>query len=242
MTDDERFQLRFGPYKSPRFRYGTTVACKVRGECDIYELPDALIPWPMGRPHGARGGNSLIVYRGLAKAVRKEAGIVVEHWWGAGHSSVAKWRHELEVPRNNKGTLQLRVEHFSEEWADEARKKAYAKARDPERREKIAAARYGKKRPQSVIDAMRKANTGRKASAATRAKMSRTHKKCGTRPPRIGEPWTDAEDELVRTLPIKEVAAKTGRTEGAVNTRRRALKLPDGRRKENRRQRTNDDK
>jgi hypothetical protein len=42
-------------------------------------------------------------------------------------------------------------------------------------------------------------------------------------------PWTAAEDELVRTLPGKEVARMTGRTLTAVYSRRLVLGLPDGR-------------
>jgi len=44
-------------------------------------------------------------------------------------------------------------------------------------------------------------------------------------------PWAAAEDTLVRTLPAKEVAQKTGRTLRAVYDRRRGLGMPDGRRK-----------
>jgi hypothetical protein len=35
--------------------------------------------------------------------------------------------------------------------------------------------------------------------------------------------WTAAEDELARTLPVKEVARRTGRSPAAVYMRRRAL-------------------
>jgi hypothetical protein len=42
--------------------------------------------------------------------------------------------------------------------------KLWAKAREPERRAKISAAKLGKPRPPSVVKAMRRAATGRKAS------------------------------------------------------------------------------
>jgi len=51
------------------------------------------------------------------------------------------------------------------------------------RRAKIAAAKLGKPRPPEVIEALRRANLGKKLSAATRAKMSATHKRLGTWPP-----------------------------------------------------------
>src|SRR5262249_26605268 len=111
----------------------------------------------------------------------------------------------------------------------------HAKSRDPEadaaRREKIAAAKRGKPRPRHVIEAMRKANLGRKHTGEARAKMSEAHRARGTRPPWLGPPWSPKEDALVRRLPAAEAAARTGRTLAAVYSRRRALRLPDGRRR-----------
>jgi hypothetical protein len=52
----------------------------------------------------------------------------------------------------------------------------------------------------------------------------------GPRPGRWGR-WTEAEDELVRTLPPAEAARRTGRTLAAVYVRRGALGLHDARRK-----------
>jgi hypothetical protein len=43
--------------------------------------------------------------------------------------------------------------------------------------------------------------------------------------------WTASEDELVGTLPIQEVAERTGRTPGAVRTRRYNLGVTDKRKK-----------
>jgi hypothetical protein len=61
--------------------------------------------------------------------------------------------------------------------------KMWAKARDPVRRAKIAAAKRGVPRPPHVVEGMRQRMLGRKPSAATRAKMSATHKRIGTWPP-----------------------------------------------------------
>ena len=231
MIDDERFKLRFGPYKTPRFSYGATVQCEVWGEVQIVGQSDGRLPWPLGRRKGTSSRASLIVYKGLAKAVSKEANQAICHWWGVCPTTVWKWRKALGVPTNNEGTTQLRSEYFQEDWAKEAQKKAVSKARDPQRRAKIAAARRGKKRPPHVIEALRRANTGRKLGKAHRQKMSEAHKKRGTRPPWLNAPWTPEEDELLRTLPPKEVAKRTGRTMPAVLNRRHKLKLPDGRRR-----------
>jgi hypothetical protein len=67
------------------------------------------------------------------------------------------------------------------------------------------------------------------ASTEARRKMSAAQRRRGTRPPKAGRPWTAEEDALVRALPAKEVAARTGRTLGAVHDRRRILGMPDGR-------------
>jgi hypothetical protein len=34
MSDDDRFRLLLGPYKTPRFPYGSVVHCEVRGLSD----------------------------------------------------------------------------------------------------------------------------------------------------------------------------------------------------------------
>jgi hypothetical protein len=110
--------------------------------------------------------------------------------------------------------------------------RARAKARDPERRAKIAAARRGKPRPRHVIEAMRAANLGRPLSEETRRKMSEAHRRRGTRPPKAGRPWTAAEDTLLSAgMSAAEVAKRTGRTLTAACKRRGQLGLPDGRRK-----------
>ena len=56
----------------------------------------------------------------------------------------------------------------------------------PERRRKIAEAKRGKKRPRHVMQALRRANPGRKLPEEQRAKMSETHKRRGTIPPKTG--------------------------------------------------------
>jgi hypothetical protein len=226
MKDADRFRLLFGPYRTPRFRYGRTVLCEVRGEVIIVGLSDGPIPWPVGKKGRAKG---LVVYQGLAKAVRRESELAVAHWWGITEQTVWKWRKALGVGATTEGTSRLRHDYFGEPWARKARKKALAKARDPDRREKIAAAKRGKPRPPEVVEAVRRARLGKNLSEETRRRMSEAHRRRGTRPPKAGSPWSAAEDELVRTLPASEAARRTGRTLVAVWARRRQLGLPDGR-------------
>ena len=80
MNDADRFRLRFGPYKTPRFRYGKIASCEVRGEVRIVGLSEGRIRWPIGQSR--QGPLALIVFGALAKAVRRESNLAVAHWWG----------------------------------------------------------------------------------------------------------------------------------------------------------------
>jgi hypothetical protein len=112
---------------------------------------------------------------------------------------------------------------MSEPWADAARAKAHAKARDPERCEKIAAARRGKPRPAHVVQAVVDARLGSHHTAEARAKMSATHRGRGTLVPGT-RVWTTEEDEMALTMPPAEVARRTGRSIEAVYIRRGVLR------------------
>lgn len=228
MDDAKRFRLRFGRYRTPRFRYGAKVEDARRGSVKIVGITDAPIPWPIGMK---RGGKSPVLYGALIRAVQRESNQAVAHWWGVSGQTVTAWKKALGVPVTTEGTSKLRSAHFHEPWAREAQKKAWAKARDARRREKIAAAKRGKPRPAHVIEAMRQANLGKQHSAETRRKMSEAHKRRRSWPPAAGRPWKAEEDELVRTLRIADVATRTGRTESAVKNRRVKLGVPDGRTK-----------
>jgi hypothetical protein len=227
LHDEDRYRLWHGPYQAPRFRYGRVVWCEVRGEVTICGLTDAPIPWPVG----IKGSNrALVIYGALAKAVRTEANQAVAHWWGVTPQTVTKWRKAMEVGPTTEGTSKLRSAYSQEEWFVEAAKKAHAKARDPQRRAKIAAAKRGKMRPKHVVEAMRQGRAGKGHSPEARGKMRAAALRNGSRSPKAGRAWTTEEDELLRTLPAQEVARRTGRSLTAVYSRRRKLGLPDGRR------------
>jgi hypothetical protein len=230
MASPDNARLLFGPYRTPRFRYGATVFCEMRGYIEIVGLSTGRIPWPIGKR--GRGRRSLVVYKGLAKAVQREASVAICHWWGITAQTVTKWRKALDVGRMNEGTTRVfQLSTFRPAFIA-GRKKAHAKARDPVRCAKIAAAKMGKKRPPHVIQALIKANLGRKPSEETLKKMSAAHLRRGTRPPKAGRPWTKKENRLIRLLPAAEVAARTNRTLLAVYSQRRILGLPDGRRRD----------
>jgi hypothetical protein len=117
MEDAERFRL-LGKYRTPRFRYGRKVLCAVRGEVTIVGMTEAPIPWPVGK--GGRGRHSLVVYKGLAKAVRLESNQAVAYWWGVDVQTVSKWRKALGIGPITEGTSRLYREYTKEPWAVEA--------------------------------------------------------------------------------------------------------------------------
>jgi hypothetical protein len=122
-----------------------------------------------------KGGRrpALILYGDLAKAVRRESAEAVMHFWGVKANTVWQWRKALGVPQYNDGTTRLKSELLSA-WLDEIRPMTWSVEG---RGEKIAASRRGKPRPPHVIDAVRKASTGRRHSEETRRKMSEAHQR-----------------------------------------------------------------
>jgi hypothetical protein len=62
-----RPRLHFGPYSTPRFRIGERVEDDRRGLVRIVKVSDGRIQWPIAK---GPSGLSLVLYRGLARAVR----------------------------------------------------------------------------------------------------------------------------------------------------------------------------
>jgi hypothetical protein len=145
MVPDSR-QLQFGPYRTPRFKYGQKVLCEARGEVKIVRPSSGRIPWPMGT-NGNLGQLSLLLYGDLARAVRQETNAAVCHHWGVSRFSVSKWRKALGV-RRTEGTTRWRVAYGKSPEAEEFIKAMATKARDPVRLAKIGAAKRGKPRKQ----------------------------------------------------------------------------------------------
>ncbi len=153
MEDADRFRL-IGKYRTLRFRIGQRVRCQVRGEMVIRGMTAAPIPWPLGSLKGRGGRHSLIVYKDLAKAVRRESELAICHWFGVCPLAVRKWHRALGVGFATDETSQLFREYISE-FGDAMRALGVLKARDPERRRKIAEARRCKPRPAHVGEAVR---------------------------------------------------------------------------------------
>jgi hypothetical protein len=117
----------------------------------ITGMTDAPILWPVGK-HGP-GRHSPIVYKGLAKAIRRESNQAIAHWWGVDVQTVTKWRRLLSVGIATEGTSRLHMETI-EQTGEGMRALGVLKARDPERCRKIAETMRGKPRPPHVLEAM----------------------------------------------------------------------------------------
>ncbi len=214
MRDSDRFKLRFGPYSTPKFKYGQVVFCEVRGEVEIVGLTDAKIPWPIGKRGHTK---TFIVFAGLADAVRKESNQAVCHWWGITPQTVTKWRNALGVPTLTPGTSALRSDVFTPKRQRAMRVARNERGYTPERAEKIRQAKLGKPRPKRVIAALRTSHLGKKWTDEQRQLVRKTRMR---KNPRSYAPWTAEEDELVRTKMIREVVELTGRPHGVVERRR----------------------
>src|SRR5215204_6501115 len=94
VTDDDRFRLLFGPYKTPVFQYGDTAFCEIRDEVILCGLTNGPIPWPIGR-RAAKGpcsrARAVVLCGALADAVRRESAQAGAHWFGASLDTVWKW-------------------------------------------------------------------------------------------------------------------------------------------------------
>jgi hypothetical protein len=174
------------------------------------------IPWPVvARP----GKPTLIVCGDLVRALRREAAVAVMHGWGVTSPTVWRWRKALGVTGDTEGAARLKAENGRRHY--EAVK---AKLHAPAAVGKSAAARRGRPLSAEHREKLRTANLGKRLSDATRRKLSATRKRLGLKAPDRTD-WAPWEDELLRTLPPKEVARRTGRPIWAVYGRRFRLRV-----------------
>jgi hypothetical protein len=205
-----RFKLHHGPYRTPRFKFGATVKDEIRGKVKIIGISDARIPWPLAHYWARR---SVVVYRGLAKAIRRESVQAVAYWFGISVDKVRLARRALGVPIHNGGTHWLRKRLAETPEFRRMARKAWATAgeREPNR------GMLGKSHPKSVRRRISRSLLGRVQSAASLRKRSQSLKRNGS-----WRHWT-ADETALLSLPIHEVAERTGRTLVAIRLRRRKL-------------------
>jgi hypothetical protein len=105
--DPDKVKLLHRPYCCPRLRRGDRAHCLYRDKDVIVTgLSAGRIPWPLCKPIG-RGYPGLLVEEELARAIRCESSLAVQHWGGASPRVVWCWRQALGVPRFNEGSLRL---------------------------------------------------------------------------------------------------------------------------------------
>src|SRR5262249_12918398 len=106
------YRLPHGPYTPPALRRRDRATCLFRdADVVITSWSDGRISWPRCRRPGTHGGGSgLLVDAELARAVRLESSLAIQHGWGVSYAVVCRWRKALGVPALNEGSARLRQE------------------------------------------------------------------------------------------------------------------------------------
>jgi len=95
-NNDPISQLHFGPYVTPVCFVGAVVECEARGLVTIVRLSDGPIAWPVGERDGRE---DLVVFKGLARAVRQESPEAVAEAWGISPQTARQWQATCSRPR-----------------------------------------------------------------------------------------------------------------------------------------------
>jgi hypothetical protein len=91
--------LRYGLYVTPVVTAGVVVECEVRGLVQIVGLSRGPIRWPIGERDGK---GELVVFKGLARAVRQESPPAVAAAWGVSLATAERWKTACCHPRRRK--------------------------------------------------------------------------------------------------------------------------------------------
>jgi hypothetical protein len=159
----------------------------------------------------------------VARAVRSESSLAIQHWWGVNFRTVWCWRQALGVPPYNEGTTRLHAM-----WNEENGARLRGKKLPPEQveRRRRTALELGLRPPGLPAElrwtAEELAFLGTMPDEDVAAKIGRTatgvrvkRSRCQIPNP-IGTWWSAQEVAFLGTLPDHEVARRTGRTLGAV--------------------------
>ena len=201
-------------YVVPAAIPGTRVECEVRGRVNAVGLSDAPQPWPIGESNGER---SLVVYKGLSKALRQETAGDVAAAWGVSLDAVRNWRQSLGLPEQDPGAQPTGTEGLGPVPVNTRRWTAY----EDEIVSRFAPALAAQKLRRSFQQVMKR-----------RSKLGLPHLKPGPLPisgergiaEQINRPWTAAEDAIVLEASAGEAAQRTGRSIKAVYLRRYKLR------------------
>jgi hypothetical protein len=232
LRHSEHVRLLHGPYTAPALRRGDKATCLFRdGDVLITGWSDGRIPWPRCRLPGTHGGGSgLLVDEELARAVRSESSLAIQHWWGVNFRTVWCWRQALGVEELNEGSRKLRLA-LNAEYA--ARRKGKKLPPEQVERRRRTAQELGLRPPPPPAEVLWTAEEltvlGTMPDEDVAAKLGRTATgvrvkrwKCGIPNP-AGSLWNAEEIALLGTLPDREVAKRLGRSLGAVLQKRITL-------------------
>jgi len=124
MCDAECYKLLHGPYYPPRVGVGSELFCEIQGYVRCRKWSDGPIVWPRACAPGRNGRPAYVLCGDLIRAVRCEASLAIQHWWGVSESLVSRWRKALGVDQFNEGTLRLYSAHASRVFTPELTNRA----------------------------------------------------------------------------------------------------------------------
>jgi hypothetical protein len=256
---DDRHLLLHGPYRPSPLRKGDRTSCLYR-DCDVVitSWTASRISWPRCQALHRRGGSGLLMTDELARAVRCESSLAIQHWFGVSVTAVRNWRRALGVDMwepegsrrphqrsREKGAAVIHHRGLSDAECEQRREQALrlnlAQYLDPHRCGALAWKPEQVKLLGKMPDEEVALQIGKPQNAVRlkREKLGipnpvdrRRRANRGHDPADAWRTWTPAEDAVVRSLRLKEAAkVLPGRTVGSIRSRRRTLQLPDGRRR-----------
>ena len=215
LPDEERFRLLGAPYLAPEVRPGDWLDDAERGPIQVGGYTEtARIPWPRTKK---RGKASLILCGDLIRAVQTESAQAIMHWWNVSNTIVARWRKLLGIGQaGSEGSLRLYQLYKPQKLTEDISARAREKARSPESRAKISAAKTGKPMPprsQELLEKYRVSLLHQWESGA----RNRTP---------VWTPEADAQLLALRAqgLTAKQIAQEMGKTRYSVKARFQTLR------------------
>jgi hypothetical protein len=235
------YKLLHGRYTSPALKRGDRAVCLYRdADVIVTGWSHGRISWPRCRRPDTRGGGSgLLVDEELARAIRLESSLAIQHWWRVTENTVWRWRQHFGVERFNEGSAQLRTALNVELGASQRGKKLPP---DQVERRRRTALELGlqplPQRPGGRPWTRQELKLlGKMPDAELAARIGRTRNAVRVMRGRLGLPdplgpwhpeggWTAEELQLLGTVPDGELAARFGRSEAAVRMKRHTLGIP----------------
>src|SRR5262249_37362064 len=103
-------------------------------------------------------------------------------------------------------------------------RRAIANANTPEANAKKSASMRGKPKLPHVLEALRRANVGKKHTPEQRARRAEAMRRNGRRPP-VGRVWEPEEVAMRGVVPDERIAQRIGRSLGAIICKRVKLRI-----------------